>query len=268
LIDSLSSTPPVRPKKRPCHRRASSLLALAALLCCPVLSYAENDDAEALYEQGRQARRAGDLHSAVNAFEQAVKISPAMGKAWFQLGLLRSRAQDWKGAIEAYQRVIDLEPDNAKAPNNLANVHFRQSNHEEAARWYAKALEINPDYLVASFHYGWVLRALGRAEQAEHWFRHCVDLTPKNDRERKTHVDCLYYVGALRFRARDYEQAASIIERFLSIHSAPHPEARYYLGMSYRQLGRIEEAQEQLGIHERLTESIRPREPIEKRPDP
>ena len=111
------------------------------------------------------------------------------------------------------------------------------------------------------------MRELNRAEEAERWFGHCLDLSATSDRERKTRIDCLYYLGALRFRARDYERSAAIMERVLSLFPA-QPEARYYLGMSYRQLGRLDEAREQLEIHNKMVRSIRRSEPIEKQPAP
>ena len=64
-----------------------------------------------------------------------------------------------------------------------------------------------------------------------------------------------------------YEQAASIMERVLTL-QAGHPEARYYLGMSYRQLGRLEDARRQLEIHESMVQAIRRSAPVEKQVDP
>ena len=43
-----------------------------------------------------------------------------------------------------------------------------------------------------------------------------------------------------------------------------HIEARYYLGMAYRRLGRIDEAREQLEIHRRMTRAVRKNTPVEK----
>jgi len=43
-----------------------------------------------------------------------------------------------------------------------------------------------------------------------------------------------------------------------------HIEARYYLGMAYRRLGRIDEAREQLELHRRMTRAVRRDNPIKK----
>jgi len=254
-----------RPSRRPANGKVLCIVAAAALAC--LAATAPADDAEAAYVEGMRLLRSADPAGAADAFGRAVELQPKLGKAWLQLGIARSRAREWEAAIAAYRRLIELEPDNAKAPNNLANVYFRQGNHEEAARWYARALEIDPDYLLATFHYGWMLRSLNRADEARQWFERCVEIEPTGDRERKTRLDCLYYMGALRFRAREYAEAASIMERVLAMYPG-HPEARYYLGMSYRQLGRPEDAERQLELHGRVIESIRSSQPIEKQPDP
>jgi len=225
------------------------------------------DEAEAEYRAGLAALRSGDPSAAADAFERAVGIDPALLPAWLNLGIARARVQDWAGAIAAYESLIELEPGHAKALNNMANVYFRQGRHDQAAVWYERALAADPDYLLASFHFGWVLRELNRPEEAERHFSHCFDLEAESERERKTRLDCLFYVGALRFRARDYERAAAIMERVLAVHAA-HPEARYYLGMSYRQLGRLDEARRQLEIHGKMVQMLRREEPVEKQPEP
>jgi tetratricopeptide (TPR) repeat protein len=270
------------PRSRPIRRggRLLPAAALAALLLgsglatfaappVPANDADQGDEAgggaEAAYRAGMDALRDGDAERAEAALRRAVELDPDLGKGWLQLGIVRSRAQDWDGAIAAYTRLIELEPDNPKAPHNLANVQFRRGDHEEAARWYARALELDPDYMLAAFHYGWMLRELNRPEEAERWFSRCSELEGTDRRENKTRLDCLFYLGALRFRARDYEQAASIMERVVTMFPG-HPEARYYLGMSYRQLGRTAEAERQLEMHNHIINSIRGDEPIEKRP--
>ncbi len=240
---------------------------LTALLWGPATSVAGDDNADAEYRAGREAMRAGNPETAADAFERAVRIDPGFAPAWLNLGIARARVQDWEGAVAAYESLIELDPGHAKALNNMANVYFRQGRHDQAALWYERALAADPDYLLASFHFGWVLRELNRPDEAEKWFSHCLSIEPDTDRERKTRLDCLFYLGALRFRARDYERAASILERVVAV-QAVHPEARYYLGMSYRQLGRLDEARTQLEIHGKMVQAIRRSEPVEKQPDP
>jgi len=257
------------------RRRRWLTTSLAALLVSvigttgpTVARQAGGDEVQAVesyLERGIMARRRGDLGTALAALEQAVALAPDRGDAWFQLGLARSRAGDWRGSVAAYTRAAELDPSNAKAANNLANVYFRRSNHVEAVRWYARALEIDPHYLNAAFHHGWVLRELDRPVEAERSFERCLEIAPSGPRDQKTRLDCLHYLGALRFRDRDYERAAEIMKQVVSI-NPDHVEAHYYLGMSYRQLGRAEQARQLLERHDKMIQVIRRRDPVERQP--
>lgn len=236
-------------------RRRASCWAAGALWACSALA-AQGPDAESAYRRGVDALRARDYADAVQALEQALELDPGNADAWFKLGQSRSGLKNSVGAIEAYRRVIDLEPQNARALNNLANGLFRMGRYEESAEWYGRALEIDPDYVKATFHYGWVLRHLERPAEAEQVFRRCLELEPTREGDRAKQLDCYYYLGALRFRAGDYARTASIMEEVLEYQPA-HVEARYYLGMSYRHLGRIEDAARQLELHRKLLEARR-----------
>lgn len=219
-----------------------------------------------IFERGRAAMQARDFADAAAAFQQAVDLRPDEGEAWFRLGLARSANAEPDAAIAAYGKAAELDPAHAQARNNLGNVLFRRGDYEQALVWYERALAIQPDYIVALYHRGWVLRHYNRNAEAEAAFARCLELTPQSTREQATQFDCLFFAGALRFRAEDYEGAAAAMERLLAA-NAGHIEARYYLGMAYRHLGRIEEAREHLEIHRRMTRSVRSDKPIEK-PEP
>lgn len=241
------------------------LVVFAAAIAAAGVAVAQQtaDPAEVQFQRGKMARRSGNLPAAARSFRAAVELAPDRADAWFQLGLVSSGMQDWPAAIEAYGRAAELDPANAKAANNLANVYFRRGHHEEAAHWYARALAIDPGYLNAAFHNGWVLRELGRESEAEASFARCLEIPATDPRDRKTKLDCLFYSGALRFRARDYARAAEVMEQVISV-NPDHVEAYYYLGMAYRQLGRDEEALQVLERHDRMTQVIRARDPVER----
>ena len=63
-------------------------------------------------------------------------------------------------------------------------------------------------------------------------------------------------LGSIRQRAGDHAEAARLMEQVIVVYP-DHIEARYHLGMSYRHLGRIEEAEATLEIHSRMLESRR-----------
>ena len=193
-------------------------------------------------------------------------LDPRHADAWFTLGRAAARQTAWDEAISAYERVVALEPANSKALNNLANVYFRQGRFDLAERWYARAIEVDPSYLLAVFHHGWVLRQLNRNEQAERAFRHCLELRPADPAAQRTHVDCLFLLGSLRFRAEDYAQAAALLEQVVTV-LPTHTEARHLLGLAYRHLDRPADAERELATHKEMLRARRS-EPIQIGDDP
>jgi tetratricopeptide (TPR) repeat protein len=242
------------------RRLASGLVALAA---CAVLSPVSASD----LEDGLAALRAKRWAEAAAALERATAATPTDVEAWFRLGMARAGLDDHDGAIAAYTRALELDPRHTQAWNNLANVHYRRGDIERAAEAYGRAVAIDPGYLLAVYHHGWMLRQLNRSTEAEEAFAHCLGLQPSDDRERKTQLDCLFYLGTLRFRAADWTAAAQAMERVVG--TVPnHREAHYYLGMAYRRLGRDEAAREQLELHRRLLADSRSSDVIRRRDEP
>jgi tetratricopeptide (TPR) repeat protein len=217
--------------------------------------------ARSAYEEGRAALRARDYRAAVVAFERAAALDPQQASVFLDLGIARAALKDWDGALEAYQRTLALDPRSAKAHNNIGNLYFRQGRYDEAFEAYRRALELQPDYLLASYHLGWLARQLNRPEEAEQAFRRCLELRPRNEGELDNQINARFYLGALRFRARDYRSAASLMEQVLQVRPE-HLEARYYLGHSYLRLDRVEEGRRQLEIHRRLVDSLKTTEPV------
>lgn len=247
--------------------RRLGVAAVLLALSLPPWVAAASGEADAMYEAGSIALGRRDYAAAIAAFERATAADPSDTRVLLKLGIARAAIQDWTGALEAYGALRKLEPRNARALNNTANVYFRQGKHAQAAGYYRQALEIDPDYLIAAYHYGWVLRQLNRPDEAEHQFSHCLELPAESQREQRTQLDCRYYLGALRYRAEDYETAARVMEQVVSAMPS-HPEARYYLAMAYRRLGRTEEARAQLELHQKMLRAARSAKPIEKQRDP
>ena len=219
------------------------------------------EEARTLQTEGQEALREGDHPRAATAFEAATALAPDSADLFFDLGIARSSMQDWAGALAAYRRVLELDPGNARAHNNIGNVQLRRGEYEEAAASYRRAVELEPDYLLSLYHLGWVARQLSRHEEAERAFSRCLELTATRPRERQLQEDARFYLGALRFRARDFPAAAALMEQVLSVRPN-HLEAHYYVGQAYLRTGRTDEARRHLEIHKQLIDSRRTTEPV------
>ena len=234
--------------------------ALAAVLLSRPLT--AGDDAESAYRLGLAAVEAGRDEEALSALRRAAELRSDHVDTWIELGRTYSRLKRWDESSAAYRRALELDPASARAWHNLGNVQFRIGEFASAADSYGRAVAIEPDYLLAAFHQGWALRQLNRVEDAERAFRHCLEVPARNDEDRKTLTDCLFGLGSILHRREDYASSAELMERVLKIFPR-HPEARYYLAIAYRQLGRPEEAARQFALHRELLDTLRAEDPIE-----
>lgn len=207
--------------------------------------------AQAAFREGLEAAKAGNPARAVAALERAASLAPRSADVQLNLGIARSALMDWDGAIAAYKKVLEINPRSAKAWNNIGNAHFRRGDLDASRAAYREAVRIEPDYLLATFHLAWNLRQINHPAEAETLFKRCLDLSATNDKERTSQEEARFYVGTLRFRARDYVVAARTMEQVISARPT-HPEAHYYLGQAYLRLGQREKGLAHLGIHKQL----------------
>ena len=224
----------------------SILVCLAALVAVPqAAAQATSEQIKSIFRDGKAAMASGDYRRALSHFEEIARLLPGNTKIYLDIGSAKSAMQDWDGALAAYEKVLTGDPDNAKAHNNIGNVQFRRGEFVPAAAAYRRAVAIDPDYLLAWFHLGWIARQEGNDAEAEQAFARCLELPPRSPRDQATIEDARFYLGALRFRAKDYASAARLMEQVVSFRPQ-HDEAHYYLGQSYLRLGRQEQARQHL----------------------
>jgi tetratricopeptide (TPR) repeat protein len=63
------------------------------------------------YRLGLLLRHSGDLHGAIEAFQQAISINPNYVKALTKLGLALQEAGQTKAAVGAFQRALAIDPE-------------------------------------------------------------------------------------------------------------------------------------------------------------
>lgn len=75
-----------------------------------------------LLHAGNLARGAGDYAAAMKAYEQAAKLQPDDGRAFYGLGNLYADQSKWDEAEKAYRRAVELNPYNFSARQALGYV--------------------------------------------------------------------------------------------------------------------------------------------------
>ncbi len=159
---------------------------------------AGSPEAQALYDQGRDAWMKSNMPAAADAFQRAVDQDPKFALAWLWLGgahyymgkqeqgiteIKKSLALD-PGEAPAYkalagrimavngdEQALDLwrelekrDPKDADAPRNIARIYWRQKRYPEAVKEFEASLNIKPDSFT-QMQLGYVFLQSGEKEK-------------------------------------------------------------------------------------------------------
>jgi tetratricopeptide (TPR) repeat protein len=97
-------------------------------------------DAAEWYRRGTQARTAGRLNAAVDAFQNATAIDRDRTDYRLALASALSAARRDNSARQVLLRVRELTPEDPEVNEQLARLESRSGNVEEAVRYYQAAL--------------------------------------------------------------------------------------------------------------------------------
>ena len=172
---------------------------------------------------GKCARALGEPAAAVAAFRRALELEPKEAGGHNNLGVVLLDQGELEAAIAAFGRAIALSPDYAEAHNNLGIAARGQGKLDEAARAFRRALEIRPRYAEAHNNLGNVLLEQGQAAAAVGAFREAVRLKPAYAEAHNNLGNALKNQGKL-------DQAVSAFRRALELKPG-HAEAHNNLGI-------------------------------------
>ncbi|HEV2860611.1 MAG TPA: tetratricopeptide repeat protein [Pyrinomonadaceae bacterium] len=182
---ALIAVRPQRAAPSPLRRRAARAARLHALLLglvvCAVAPAAfaqRGTGAEVYHRDGARFALEGRLDEAARAFEQAVKLDPTNGNAFYGLGNVYAELGRWEDACLAYYKAISLNKEDVEAYNNLGVALGMRGLHKQAAAAFERASKIYPKWAEPYYHLGEARRALGEEEEAREAFDKAIRLRP------------------------------------------------------------------------------------------
>lgn len=84
----------------------------------------------------------GDHQGALEAFDRATQLDPAMPSYLSNRGLMKYRMRDFDGAVEDHRKAIDVAPGYSAARVNLGDALAAAGRYEEAIASYRAALDL------------------------------------------------------------------------------------------------------------------------------
>jgi tetratricopeptide (TPR) repeat protein len=161
---------------------------------------------EAAWVAGNVHLAGGDLGSARDAYDRAVRELPRASALWVDVARFRDANADTLGARDAVDYAIELDKGNSAALAYKANLIRTEDGLTASLEWYDAALAADPDNADALIDQAATLGDLGRYRDMLDALRHAATLAPSNPR--------IYYLQAvLAARADNYRLARSLLQR-------------------------------------------------------
>jgi len=181
------------------------------------------------------ADRNGDARA---AFERALELDPASGRANAGLAALREKAGDARGAIALFDRAYELEPHEGGFAYAAAQLVLASDGSAAATERLRQIVRKHPGVAGARNDLAWMLAE--RGEELD------LALALAKDAQRVDRsASILDTLGWVHYQRGEYADAVKALEAALK--GEPHlPSIRYRLGRALQQAGFPERAREML----------------------
>lgn len=130
-------------------RHSRYLLALCLILCiAPCLHPQGNDEVtpqvQNLYSEASAARKRGDSATAIDKYQQILKLAPHLAAAYNNLGMIYFDEHDYERAVKVLQHGLELNPKMPGAAAMLGMSYFQLGANTKAQPLLETALRANP----------------------------------------------------------------------------------------------------------------------------
>jgi tetratricopeptide (TPR) repeat protein len=185
----------------------------------------------------------GNLHQAVDVYEQAIIVSsgaPNLANLYVKLAHTEILIGEYEAAKTNAENALLLNEQNPRALAELGWAYSFLGNELEAEKALLQALELNPDSVEAHAYYAELLADQADYEGAAIHSRQAVQLDNQSLVALRARGYVLYYTGNYDEAAQQFEQAIAINGRVADLHQ--------FLGLIYWTLGRYDEAIERFNV--------------------
>jgi tetratricopeptide (TPR) repeat protein len=152
--------------------------------------------------------------------------------------------QDYAKALQAYQDTLKAAPDAPGLHFNVGDAYYQMLKYPEAREELEKEIKINPYHARANFELGDIDIRQGQVEQGMPYLDRALKLDPALAEARRSMARGL-------LAEKRYEEAVLELLWLTNADPSDHT-AHAMLSNAYRQMGRLQEAQEEAAISQKL----------------
>ncbi len=202
---------------------------------------ASTDTAEAnqaLFEDG--------LRKSIEAARMAVGVNPASYANWVALGSIYSALVGeplklegaYENAQSAYNQAFRRNPNNPELPLFLARLELAKGNADQARSYIRNSMALKEDYADAYL-------LLAQLEMEEKNIPAAIASTEALAILAPNNAGVHFELGVLKNSSKDLEGASKSLMRAIEL-APEHANAKYYLALTYIELGKVGEAKKLL----------------------
>lgn len=198
-------------------------------------------------QEGNNFWRAGEVEQSSLSYRRAIGLDPSLYSAQFNLGITLLHSKDYQRAAFAFTEALRLRPASVSAWQRLGFAYYYGKRYHKAVEAFGEAQRLAPKEAVTNNNVGFAYLFVGRFEDAIVSFQTALQL----DSGFGPAISGLCGAQALANNAANAVEACLRAMKNERDSAAP----RYFLGVSYMDLGQPEKAlsalQEAAGIEPR-----------------
>jgi tetratricopeptide (TPR) repeat protein len=204
-----------------------------ALKTAQDLLAAHKQDVQLHFTLGLLLASAKQYKAAQLELEQANALQPETFEILHNLGQAYLRAQEYAKADLALNRALKLKPDSAETLYLLAQVDYEQSRPMDALELLVRSHKLAPQNTDVIF-------LMARVSMTQNYFEDAIPLLESGLKIAPQRADLRAALGESYFMSGKTESAIDEFKKLIEL----EPSARSYafMGLSYRHLGRFDEA--------------------------
>ena len=159
---------------------------------------------------GNALKDNGDLDSAIECYQQSLKIKPDHAEVHNNIGIILAEKGDPEAALDSYAKALKLKPNYFEACHNKGVTLYNKGDLEAAIDSYKQALKIKPDFAEAFNNIGIALFGRGELEAAIGSYTQAITINPDYAEAYSNMGNALFGRGELEAAIKSYNQALRI----------------------------------------------------------
>jgi len=134
---------------------------------------------EELIARSNQFYDAGDYEKALSIYEDASKLAPHYGFAWYMMGMALFKMDKYEEAIGAFDMASSLDPERSEPHLGKSYVYIRIFDFENAIKALKSVYEVEKSVQTSGL-LGLCYALMGDIDEALKWFVNAIDLNKKS----------------------------------------------------------------------------------------